>query len=98
MLNLFLIFCNMYKPKNYASTQLQSIVRAEGETIEQKVMRITHNKEPLKDMVEPIYQERGKGVDAGCNVRTDKWQIAADAMDAASRAIDKKRAAKTVVS
>ena len=54
-----------------------------GETIEMKVRRITQNKEPITDVAQPIYMERGVKM-ASCDIRTDRWEIAIDAMDKVS--------------
>lgn len=62
------------------------IEEVEGETIEQKVRRIVDNNEPISDGAPLIYTERDKGVIAGYNVRTDKWDIALMAMDAVAKA------------
>jgi len=48
----------------------------EGETIEQKVERVTTNKEPISDGAPLIYTERKEGVQAGYNIRTDRFEIA----------------------
>lgn len=53
----------------------------EGETIEQKVERITVNKEPITDSAPIIYQERKEGVLPGYDHRTDRWEVAREAMD-----------------
>lgn len=52
----------------------------EGETIEKKVERILENKEPITDGAPEIYTERKDGVLPGYNIRTDRWEIANDAM------------------
>ena len=56
-----------------------------GETIETKVKRIIHNGEPIKDGAPEIFTERKDGVMAAYDVRTDKWEIATEAMDIAER-------------
>ena len=53
----------------------------EGESIEQKVRRVVENKEPITDGAPIIYTERKDGVLPQFNIRTDKWDIALDAMD-----------------
>lgn len=53
----------------------------EGEHLETKVNRITQNKEAIKDAAPPIYTDRKDGVLAETNIRTDRWEVAADAMD-----------------
>ena len=53
----------------------------EGETIEQKINRITNNKEPIKDGAPLVYTDRSEGVKPGYNIRTDRFEVAIDAMD-----------------
>lgn len=53
----------------------------EGETIEKKVERITTLKEPIKDGAPLIYTDRKEGVQAGYNIRTDRFEVAVEAMD-----------------
>lgn len=54
----------------------------EGETIEKKCERVTQTKEPISDGAEIIYTERKDGVRPEYDIRTDKWEIAQNAMDA----------------
>lgn len=70
---------------------LTSVKTYEGETIEQKIERIIQNKEPIKDGAPEIFTERKDGVIAAYNIRADRWEIAADAMDAVQRSIQAKR-------
>lgn len=58
----------------------------EGERIEQKVARVIENNEPIKDGAPLIYTERKDGVLPQFDIRTDKWEIAQSAMDAANKA------------
>ena len=53
----------------------------EGETIETKVARIVQNKEPITDGAPMIYTEKEQGVLPEYDIRTDKWEIAQNAMD-----------------
>ena len=53
----------------------------EGECIEEKVRRITENGEPIEDGAPIIYTERKNGVNPAYNIRTDRWEIAQDAME-----------------
>lgn len=57
----------------------------EGETIETKIRRIVNNKEPIHDGAPLVYTERNEGVKPEYNIRTDRWEIAVDAMDAVTR-------------
>lgn len=58
----------------------------EGETIETRVARMTQNKEPITDSSPTLYTEKKDGVIPAYNIRTDKWDIAQNAMDIANRA------------
>lgn len=53
----------------------------EGESIEAKVRRIMNNKEPITDGSPLIYTERKDGIQAAYDIRTDRFEIAVDAMD-----------------
>ena len=53
----------------------------EGEYLEEKVRRITENGEPIEDGAPIIYTERKYGVNPAYNIRTDRWDIAQDAME-----------------
>lgn len=61
----------------------------EGETIEMKVRRITQNKEPITDVAQPIYMERGVKM-ASCDIRTDRWEVAREAKDKVAAAVSEK--------
>lgn len=71
----------MYKKAIFQTTSIEINNTYEGETIEQKVQRIMTNNEPITDGAEIIYQERGDGVQPGYNIRTDRHEIAIEAMD-----------------
>lgn len=71
-----------YRIPMYRETQLRGGERVEGEPIEVKVRRLIKNKEPIKDgQGSLIYTERKDGVLAAYNIRTDRWEVAAEAMD-----------------
>jgi hypothetical protein len=57
----------------------------DGESIETKVKRITESKEPIKDGAPIIYTNREDGVLPAYNIRTDRWEIAQQAMDAVNQ-------------
>ena len=58
-----------------------NIPTKEGEYIEEKVRRITENNEPIEDSAPIIYTERKDGVNPAYNIRTDRWEIAQNAME-----------------
>lgn len=68
---------------NYRSKLGTTLV--EGERIELKIDRMTQNKEPIGDSAPLIYTPRKDGVVAAYDIRTDKWDIALDAMEKVNR-------------
>ncbi len=68
----------------------------EGETIEQKVDRIVNNAEPISDGAPLIYTERKDGVMPEYDIRTDRWELAVDAMTHVSKTELAKREARIV--
>lgn len=53
----------------------------EGETIEMKVRRVTENNEPITDSAPEIFTEKKDGVLPGHDIRTDRFDVAIEAMD-----------------
>lgn len=60
-------------------------VLVEGERLELKIDRMTQNNEPIGDSAPLIYTPRKDGVVAAYDIRTDKWDIALDAMEKVNR-------------
>jgi len=81
----------MYKYRKSKKTTLQGVEKLSGEPIEHKVERIVSNKEPITDGAPEIYTERKEGVLSAYNIRTDRWEIAAEAMDKVAGSIQAKR-------
>ncbi len=81
----------MYTYKKANKTGLRINKSFEGESIEEKVERITVQKEPIKDGAPLIYTERKDGVQAGHNIRTDRFEVAIDAMDYVTKSAIAKR-------
>lgn len=52
----------------------------EGESIEEKVARITENNEPITDGVSIVHTKRADGVLPQYDIRTDKWDLAQQKM------------------
>ena len=75
-----------------SKTTLMTNESYEGESIEAKIRRITTNKEPINDGSPLIYTERKNGVEAQYNIRTDRWEIAIDAMEKVTNVHRGKRA------
>jgi len=80
-----------YKYKKAQQSQIKSVETVEGEPIELKIERIVSNKEPIKDGAPQIFTERKEGVKAAYNIRTDRWEIATEAMDVVSKTTQAKR-------
>lgn len=68
---------------NYRSELGTTLV--EGERLELKIDRMTQNNEPIGDSAPLIYTPRKDGVVAAYDIRTDKWDIALDAMEKVNR-------------
>lgn len=56
-------------------------IKEEGETLIKKIQRIMDENEPLKDGAPLIYTPKQAGVRADCDIRTDKWKLAMEAMN-----------------
>ena len=76
----------MIKPKLYSRPVITNYEFQDGESIEDKVRRITENNEPITDGAPIIYTNRDDGVLPAYNIRTDRWEIAQEAMDAVNQA------------
>lgn len=72
-----MIKLNIYKQTG--SIHINNAV--EGEPIEKKVSRMVNNKEPIKDSAPILYTDRKDGVLPETDIRTDRFDIAIDAMD-----------------
>lgn len=68
---------------NYRSKLGTTLV--EGERLEMKIDRMTQNNEPIGDSAPLIYTPRKDGVIAAYDIRTDKWDIALEAMEKVNR-------------
>jgi hypothetical protein len=83
-----------YRYRVPSKSKLTSIEKLEGEPIELKIERIVNNKEPISDGAPSIFTERKDGVVAAYNIRTDRWEVAAEGMDVVSKSIQAKRDSK----
>lgn len=81
----------MYNKVKYHNTSIRCNNSIEGETLENKIERVTTNKEPIKDGAPIIYTDRKDGVLAGYNIRTDRFEVAIEAMDKVSKTYRAKR-------
>lgn len=84
----------MYKKPKYSITDVRVNVCTEGESIEQKMERVTSNKEPITDGAPLTYTERKDGVNKAYDIRTDRFEVAVEAMDKVSASIRARREEK----
>lgn len=85
----------MYKKIILAGTQIKRNESVEGEPIEGKIRRYKNNGEPIgEDGAGLIYTERKDGVLAGYNIKTDRFEVALEAMDSIHRSSQAKRDAR----
>ena len=71
----------MYNKTKVKKTTLKKYEVLEGETIEMKVRRIVHNKEPITDGAPIVFTDRKDGVLPLYDIRTDRFELAVDATD-----------------
>lgn len=69
----------------YPKSQLTQAHQIDRESLEKKLVRVLNNNEPITDASPEIYTNRDEGVQASLNPRTDKWEIACEAMDKVSQ-------------
>lgn len=84
----------MYKQNKRIGTSLEVNQSQEGETIEQKLERVVQNKEPISDGAPLVFTERKDGVLPGYDIRTDRFEVAVEAMDKIHKSDIAKREAK----
>jgi hypothetical protein len=70
----------MYNQRRPNKASFRVNKSTEGETIEAKMRRIMQNKEPITDGAPLLFQERNDGIDPATNIRTDRFELAANAM------------------
>lgn len=85
----------LYK-KMKMNTDIEINSSVEGEYIETKVERITTNNEPITDGAPIVFTERKEGVKPEHDIRTDRFEIALDAMDYVTKTHRAKRAEKMI--
>lgn len=75
----------MYKTPKFRKTTIAQNESVEGEPIETKVNRLLTNGEAIGQETDLIYTERKDGVIPLYNIKSDKFEIALDAMDKLSK-------------
>ena len=69
----------MKKAKITYTSSMYTEIR-EGESIEKKIDRMTQTQEPIGETAPIVYTTKTEGIIPAYDVRTDKWEIAQDAM------------------
>ena len=85
-----------YKVPKMAKTIVNGVPKVYGETIEEKVERVVNNGEPIEDGAPNVYTERKHGVLAEHDIRTDRWEVATDAMDSVQKSTKAQREKKGI--
>ena len=62
-----------------------------GESIEEKMRRVTTTNEPIDNVAPMIYTEKKDGVLPQYDIRTDRWDIAQEAMGVVAKSMAAKR-------
>lgn len=78
------------KIKRYKSNFLNDSLE-KGESIEEKMRRVTTSNEPIENVAPMLYTERKDGVLPETDIRTDRFEIAQEAMGAVEKSITAKR-------
>lgn len=82
-----------YRQNKYDKTQVRSVIMTEGMTMEEQIGKILDNQMDV-DEKQVIYTERKDGVVAGLDIRTDRFDIALEAMDKGAKSMINKRISK----
>lgn len=69
----------MKKVKITYTSRMYTEIR-EGESIEKKIDRMTQTQEPIGETAPIVYTNKTEGIIPAYDIRTDKWEIAQDAM------------------
>lgn len=70
------------------TTTMTGVEPYECETLTEKLRRMTEQKEPIKAEVEIVYTEKKDGVLPGYDIRTDRFEVAREAIEKMQRAAD----------
>lgn len=81
----------MIKGTRQYKTMLKTDFLELGESIEEKMRRVTTTNEPIENVAPMIYTDYKDGVLPECDPRTDRFEIAQDSMDKVSKSYAAKR-------
>ena len=81
----------MKYPNKAIGRSLNNIELYEGESIEERIRKMTESGEPINDTQPLIYTEKKDGIISAYDIRRDKWDEAIEMTDTTNTAmIDKK--------
>lgn len=83
-----------YKQNRIVRSQLKSVKLNDGMTMETNVALWLKNQNESEEQKEMVYTERKDGINQGMDIRSDRFDIAIDAMDKSAKSIKAKRDAK----
>jgi len=86
-----------YKKNRITKSGLKSVKLTEGMTMETRVKLFMNNQTDIERTSGLIYTERKEGVMAGLDIRTDRFEVAVDAMDKSSKSQFVKRQDKMTI-
>lgn len=81
----------MYAKPKYHSTKVERNQSVQGEPMHIKIERMMTNGDKSDETVELIFTERNEGVLNGYNIRTDRFDIALDALSVAEKSTQARR-------
>lgn len=87
---------NKNKTQSIKESQLEVNESVEGESIEEKLIRIMENNEGIDEISPQIFQEYSEGVNPAFDIRTDRFEIALEGVEAINKSRVAKREAKVV--
>jgi len=76
----------MYRKNKVIETSIERNETVEGEMLEEKIERMMNNKEPIEEEAPLAFTERKEGVKPEYDIRTDRFEIAVEAMDQVQKA------------
>lgn len=90
----------MYKENKigYVKSDITRIPTEAGESIEEMIRRCTESNEPIEAIAPMIYTDEADGVQAQYDIRTDRFDIALDAIDKYNKSLiakEKEKAEET---
>ena len=90
-LTAFFIMAKFRKIKSN-NEYLKTTKSFEGQSLEEKVFNAVNSKAPIEAVAPMVYTERKDGILPETNIRTDKWEVAQEAMTVISQGIQERRA------